>query len=109
MIEGVFRDGLPRYMLTLQTPAGPLHVEFVVDTGFDGGLTLPDRRARLLGDAPAAFRNRMLADGSIIRCPVYEITLDSAEGDRNLAVLGIGGKPLLGTVNGPQPGFETAS
>ena len=42
MMIGQWRNGFPRVMLTLPGLQGPLEVEFIVDTGFEGGLTLPE-------------------------------------------------------------------
>ena len=41
MIFGHVRDGFPRIMLTLLGPNGSVNVEFIVDTAFDGELSLP--------------------------------------------------------------------
>ncbi len=60
-------------------------------------MTLPDRVARLLEGLPTGFRNRMLADGSLVRCPTYEVLLDSGDGEQLVGILGIEGRPLLGT------------
>lgn len=43
MIVGIFRDRFPRVALPLPFLDGPRDVELVLDTGFDGYLTLPSR------------------------------------------------------------------
>ena len=40
MIYGQFRSRFPRLTLTLPGLKGPLDVEFILDTGFDGELAL---------------------------------------------------------------------
>ena len=52
MIEGRFRDGLPRTTLALPGREGPFDIEFVVDTGFDGGLSLPENLCKNLSPTP---------------------------------------------------------
>lgn len=98
MITGIFRDGHPRLPLTLSTADGPLEVEFIVDTGFEGDLTLPVHLARHIGGSPEGFSDRMLADGSLFRCPYY-VTLVMWEGrPRRAEVLVLGSRPLVGTL-----------
>ena len=46
---GSFRDGHPRLTVLLPSQNGPLEIEFIVDTGFDGDLALPGPVARRLG------------------------------------------------------------
>lgn len=42
MMIGRWRDSFPRVTLTLPGVGGPVAVEFIVDTGFDGELALPE-------------------------------------------------------------------
>lgn len=98
---GRFRDGFPR--LTLALPGrdgGSLDVEFIVDTGFDGDLTLPADIIRRLDAPPDGQRSRQLADGSSSRCDVYRLFLDLEEDEDQargeLEALVINGNPLLG-------------
>jgi predicted aspartyl protease len=98
MISGVFRDGHPRIVLTLPGYSGEFDVEFIVDTGFEGDLTLPPAMARQLGPVPDGFTERMLADGSLHQCPLYAISLDGMDSPNEFEVLVLGVRPLLGTV-----------
>lgn len=95
MIEGVFRDGHPRANVTLPGAEDDFNIEFVVDTGFEGDLTLPAKEARRLGERLTDFTDRRLADGSVIFCPVYSIEMD--ERDEIIEVLILPGEPLMGT------------
>ena len=72
-------------------------LEFVIDTGFTGFLTLPPQDIAALA---LAFRHRTpahLADGSEIQIPVHDATIVWNGSDLNVRVLGTGHRPLLGT------------
>lgn len=96
MIVGRVRDHSPRVRLTLPGASKRVVVEFVVDTGFEGDLTLPPS---LLAQTDAAFvesRVMALADDSLGEYSIYEITLDW-QGERQTAeVVAMNGRPLLG-------------
>jgi clan AA aspartic protease len=73
-----------------------LALDFVVDTGFMGFLTLPVAATHALGlpykyDTPAN-----LADDSVVQLPVYEATILWNGTERDVSVLGTGKRPLLG-------------
>ena len=97
MILGRFRYGHPRATLHLPGTSGPMPVEFIVDTGFEGDLAVPGHLASRLAGAQVGFRRRMLADGLVIHCPFYEILLDWSDEPRITEVLALLGHPLLGT------------
>lgn len=64
MIVGEFQDGLPRVTLTLPGQRGAVEVEFVVDTAFNGGITLPPDILQQLGFSPTVrVRNRLASGG----------------------------------------------
>ena len=74
-----------------------VELEFVIDTGFTGFLTLPPQDIAALG---LAFRHRTpayLADGSEIQIPVHDATILWSGNDLDVRVLGTGHRPLLGT------------
>lgn len=66
MIEGVVNAGLEAVVtLPVRGPAGPAHeVEAVIDTGFNGYLTLPPTLAAELGLPVVGDGEAVLADGS---------------------------------------------
>jgi len=71
-------------------------IEFVVDTGFAGFLTLPLAAVQALGlpyqyDTPAN-----LADDSVVQLPVYEAIIVWDGVERAVRVLAMGRRPLLG-------------
>ena len=95
---GRFKNGLPRLTLTLPGKHGDFSVDFVVDTGFGGDLTLPENLARELPDATLESRLINLAGAFRQRCPCYEIPWENEEGEtRTVEVLVLDGNPLLGT------------
>lgn len=78
--------------------AGPpdIALEFVIDTGFVGFLTLPVAAVQALGlpykyDTPAN-----IADDSVVYFPVYGATIVWKGVERNVPVLAMGKRPLLG-------------
>jgi clan AA aspartic protease len=97
MITGRFHDHFPRVTLDLPGVSGPLSVEFIVDTGFDGDLILPTHFLRQLEAQPLYNTVRSLADGTLRECPVYEIEIEWGEEIRIVEVLGLERNPLLGT------------
>ena len=97
MIVGSYRDGHPRIALNLPGAAGMMSVEFIVDTGFDGDLCVPETVARQLDAVSAGRANFLLADGSWTDCPRLELPLDWNEDQRIIEVLVLEGNPLFGT------------
>lgn len=83
--------------LSLRDKAGDLvFVDAVMDTGFDGELTLPNR---LLDSLQAEELNVLrveLADGSFVRLKSYEVEVEWMEETRNIMVLEADSVPLLG-------------
>ena len=99
MIQGVFREGHPRVSLTLPGQDEDFTVEFLVDTGFDGDLTLPLSLARQLRARSAGYRARMQADGTVLPCPCFQFFYewDEDEDPQFVEVLVTGASPLMGT------------
>lgn len=98
MMFGVFRNEHPRIMLTLPMRRGEMRVEFIVDTGFAGDLTLPFHLAGQLEGILGGPRKWKLATGQEFQCPSYEIQLDWNDDLRPTEILVLEGEPLLGTV-----------
>lgn len=76
----------------------PLSLEFVIDTGFTGFLTLPEAAVNARG---LDFLRRMpanLADDSTINLSVYALTIVWNGDVREVEVLATGRRPLLGTL-----------
>ena len=73
MILGHVRDNLPRVRLTLPGLTGPLTIEFIVDTGFDGELSLPASVLRQLDAVYLGDKPIMLADSFYRSQPSFEV------------------------------------
>jgi clan AA aspartic protease len=72
-------------------------IDFVVDTGYTGSISLPEAAVAALGlqfeyDLPAN-----LADDSEVLVPVYSATILWHGVERAVRVLALGRRPLLGT------------
>lgn len=98
MILGHVRDYMPRVSLTLPGVRGPVTVEFIVDTGFEGDLSVPS--ALLLRLDASFFKERrlQLADGSVIVRQAYFIDLDWGDAIRPTEVMVLENTPLLGAI-----------
>jgi predicted aspartyl protease len=73
MIYGTFRDGHPRLSLELPGRTGPIKVEFIVDTGFEGDLILPREVLRQLLTEPSGYTSQSLAGGRIDKFETEEM------------------------------------
>ena len=96
MIYGHVRDKFARFTLSLPGLDGPASIEFILDTGFEGFLSLPRAvvdalDAVYLGDRPVAF-----ADGLVRTRPFDQIMLEWQEDLRPIEIIVLDGKPLLG-------------
>jgi clan AA aspartic protease len=74
-----------------------VEIECVVDTGFEGFLTLPPSVIADL-DLPYLINiNANLANNSSVETDVYLATIVWNGAERNVAVLAMGRRPLIGT------------
>ncbi len=73
-----------------------LEVEAVVDTGFDGELTLPSRTIRRLGYPYAGSAGGILADGSEVQFDFHDGQVLWHGAVRPVAVIAAEGQPLIG-------------
>jgi clan AA aspartic protease len=74
-----------------------LVIEFVVDTGFEGSLTLPPAAIAALGLPYLTDLNANLANDANVRVDVHVATIVWDGQEREVAVLAMGKRPLLGT------------
>ncbi|MEH2149772.1 clan AA aspartic protease [Nostoc sp.] len=74
-----------------------IEIECVIDTGFEGLLTLPSAVIDELGLPYIARIDANLADNSNIAVNVYLATILWNGVEREVAVLGMGRRPLIGT------------
>jgi clan AA aspartic protease len=79
-------------------PESPnIEIKCVVDTGFEGFLTLPPAAIEKLGLTFVARINANLADNSNVATPVFGATILWNELEREVPVLAMGRRPLIGT------------
>lgn len=71
-------------------------IEFVVDTGFVGQLTLPTSAVEALGLAYQHTTYTNLADDSVVEMHVHAATILWQDEEIEVAVLATGRRPLLG-------------
>jgi clan AA aspartic protease len=71
-------------------------IEVVIDTGFNGFLTLPSRVVRALNLPFVGNRRAMLGDGRSVVLDLYLATVMWNEEEREVLVLQAEGGPLIG-------------
>ena len=90
----------PVLPLTLLGYAGAsdrrLQAEAVVDTGFDGELTLPPELVRRLGYPHLGTTGATLADGSEVQVDYFAGSVSWHGDPRAVVLLAADGKPLIG-------------
>ncbi len=86
-----------RMGIVLRLVDSDVQIECVVDTGFEGFLTLPLATIAELSLPYAGRINANLADSSNVSTEVYWGTLLWNGTEREIAVLGLGHRPLIGT------------
>ncbi len=98
MIEGRVVGLQPRVDLIVRLPRRPdLRIECVIDTGFEGALTLPPAAVAALGLPYRTELTANLADDTGIHVDVYVATVLWNGREREVAVLALGQQPLVGT------------
>ena len=75
-----------------------IEIEFIIDTGFAGFLTLPLQAVKALGLPFARPLTATLADGSLIQTDVHIATIIWKGAEHKVEVLATGRQPLLGTL-----------
>jgi len=98
MILGYIRDRFPRISLSLPGLDGPLRVEFIVDTAFDGDLALPVHLISRLETTYSASRRVRLADGYESSQAYRQIKLTWDEDVIPIEVLVMETTPLIGVL-----------
>ena len=98
MMSGIVNTDLePLLKLTVRDAGGQLHdCEAVIDSGFNGFLTLPPVLIAALGLAWLCRQQGQLADGSIQAFDVYVATVDWHGRPRSVEVEAADAEPLLG-------------
>jgi clan AA aspartic protease len=98
MITGTVSNRRALVPVTFRLPGMPdIVLEFVVDTGFAGFLTLPLAAVVAMGLPYEHHTPAGLADDSQVQIPVYGATIVWEGTERTVRVLAMGKRPLLGT------------
>jgi clan AA aspartic protease len=71
-------------------------IDAVIDTGFDGFLTLPAAVVSGLALPFAGVTRAALGDGSEVFLDAFEAVIDWDHGERSVITLATGGQPLVG-------------
>ena len=98
MIEGVVNaDYEPVITLTVQGPSGRTqNIDAVIDTGFNGFLTLPTTLVAELGLPYVSIGRATLADGSEISYDVHDVTVLWDGQPRDIETAAADATPLVG-------------
>jgi clan AA aspartic protease len=98
VIEGVVFGSTDAIVaLTVHGPEGQAeHVDFKVDTGFDGALTLHSAVVAALGLSRRGTQDVVLADGGLIRCAVCDGFVEWAGVPRSVRIQVADSISLLG-------------
>ena len=76
MILGQVIDLAPRVKLTLQGISSPVEVDFIIDTGFEGEIALPEHIVNRLAVSYLGARGYMTAGGGESEGAGYVANLD---------------------------------
>ncbi|MEH1784735.1 MAG: clan AA aspartic protease [Nostoc sp.] len=98
MIHGTVVGLQARMSVIILPPEGSgVEIECVIDTGFEGFLTLPPSVIAALGLPYLININANLANNSTVETDVYLATVIWNSVERNIAALAMGRRPLIGT------------
>lgn len=98
MTNGIVLDMQACVNVVFRLPNRPdISIEFVVDTGFAGALVLPTAVTAMLGLPYLQEMVANLANDDAIKADVHVATIIWEGQERQVAVLAMGKRPLLGT------------
>jgi len=97
MVGHLNTDGEPALPVHIVGPAETLEIEAVVDTGFNGELTLPRPQIEALGLPEATVTEVTLADGRVRDVLMYDAETEFAGSTREIFVTEAPTTPLVGT------------
>lgn len=98
MASGFFdSDFEPTIELEVVGPDGARSFTAIIDTGFNGGITLPIDWIEDLGLSQAGDEQMVLADGSLTAAPLFDAYVILNETAYNVVVADASGKPIAGT------------
>jgi clan AA aspartic protease len=97
-MNGYVSGRQPRIGVVFLLPNQPrIEIEFVIDTGFEGALTLPAQAVAALNLPLYQNIDAYLADDSSRKVDMYTAAILWQGRTLNVAVLAMGQRPLLGT------------
>jgi clan AA aspartic protease len=97
MIHGIVSQNLEAVIqLQLRGPLGALDVQAVIDTGFNGSISIPESIAHQLGLSRLALMNAYLADGTDVSYGAYPVEVEWDGTSRILLASAIGDECLVG-------------
>jgi clan AA aspartic protease len=98
MIYGRLIGGKATVPVIFRLPEQPdFSLDFVIDTGFNGYLTLPPQAVNAMNLPPRASTPATLADGSQVLFSIHLATIIWDNLEKIVPILASGNKPLLGT------------
>jgi clan AA aspartic protease len=98
VIQGKVADGRATIPVTFLLPEQPkFSILFVLDTGFNEHLTLPQQAISAMNLPSYSTMQARLADGSLVLLPIHLATLGWDSEEKIAPVLATGTKPLRGT------------
>lgn len=97
MTGALTSDGEPVLQLRVEGPAGTRDIEALVDTGFNGALTLSSELIATLGLPEKTVMEVTLADGRVRDVQTYVGTVTFGDASKRILVAESPTTPLLGT------------
>ena len=98
MIQGRVVGSQARVGVAVRRVGQPdLRIECVIDTGFEGALTLPTAAVQALGLPYLTDLTANLADDTDVQAAVHVATILWDGKEQKVAVLALGQRPLVGT------------
>jgi len=97
MTGSVTSDGEPAVPVRVEGPAGARVMDAIVDTGFNGELTLPREQINALDLPEATVTEVTLADGRVRDVSMYDADVTFAGSTREVFVTEAPTTPLAGT------------
>ena len=98
MMKGTITNFRARLPLFIKGAGGQGNVEFTIDTGYTGTLTLPVAICQALQIEEANTVPSWLADGNQIELTSYYLVAEWDGKERDVEILAVGTEPLLGAI-----------
>lgn len=64
-----------------------VEADCLIDTGFSGGISLPQSYSKKLKEKPLGFQEYELADGSRVTFPIYEIEINYQKHAKTISLI----------------------